>query len=131
MSKEHVPIRATIIRKGRCREDGYTEPYARFEDGREMPMGWNAMGPIFEVGTEGTAQYVRTSSAGLWKFTPYRTDGSAVYCPECGAKFGGMTYCPWDRSLLLPLADAHPTAVAFYAAIRDPEEPPEAAKPGD
>ena len=59
---------AVIVRKGRCREDGYTEPYAKLADGRVMPMGWNATGPIFEVGTEGTAQYVATPSAGLWQF---------------------------------------------------------------
>lgn len=46
-----------------------------------------------------------------------RTDGAAVYCPTCGAKFGGMRRCPWDDALLLPLADADPTAVAFYAAL--------------
>lgn len=69
----HGPYPATIVRKGRCREDGYTEPYARVEkpDGDVvMPMGWNASGPIFEVGTRGTAWYVSAASAGLWIFKP-------------------------------------------------------------
>ncbi len=66
----HEVFAARITVKGRCREDGYTEPYALLSDGRVMPMGWNFMGPIFEVGTVGTAQYVFTGSAGLWKFTP-------------------------------------------------------------
>lgn len=64
------PTRAVISRRGRCREDGYSEPYALLADGREMPMGWNASGPIFEVGTTGTAEYVSTPNAGLWRFTP-------------------------------------------------------------
>ena len=46
-----------------------------------------------------------------------RTDGAAVQCPTCLAKFGGMTVCPWDGSPLIPLPDADPTAVAFYNAI--------------
>lgn len=50
--------------------------------------------------------------------TRYRTDGAAVTCPECGANFGGMVECPWDGTTLTPLADADPTAVAFYKAIR-------------
>lgn len=62
--------RAEIVRKGRCKEDGYTEPYAKLDDGRVMPMGWNASGPIFEVGTKGTAEYVSAPNAGLWQFTP-------------------------------------------------------------
>lgn len=70
MTGEKPKLRATIVRKGRCADDGYTEPYARLEDGRVMPMGWNRSGPIFDVGTEGTAQYVMTSAAGLWQFTP-------------------------------------------------------------
>lgn len=65
-----MAVKATIIRKGRCREDGYTEPYAELEDGRVMPMGLNLSGPIFEVGTKGTAEYVTTPGAGLWQFTP-------------------------------------------------------------
>lgn len=69
----HGPVRATITKKGRCLEDGYSEPYALLEDGRTMPMGWNRSGPIFEVGTEGTAQYIATRNAGLWKFTPDTT----------------------------------------------------------
>lgn len=48
----------------------------------------------------------------------YRTDGAAVECPICGAKFGGMINCPWDDTELTPLEDADPTAVAFYKAIR-------------
>ncbi len=47
-----------------------------------------------------------------------RTDGAAVECPTCLAKFGGMDFCPWDGSELRPLADADPAAVAFYAAIK-------------
>jgi hypothetical protein len=47
-----------------------------------------------------------------------RSDGAAVQCPICLAKFGGMTVCPWDGAKLEPLADADPTALAFYAAIR-------------
>ena len=50
---------------------------------------------------------------------PVRTDGAAVYCPTCEAKFGGMTRCPWDDTELLSLEDADPTAVAFYEAIRE------------
>lgn len=69
------PIRATIVKKGRCPEDGYTEPYALLDDGRTMPMGWNRLGPIFEVGTTGTARYVWTPAAGLWQFT---ADGDGV-----------------------------------------------------
>lgn len=63
-------IGATIVRKGRCEADGYTEPYARLDDGREMPMGWNTSGPIFEVGTRGTAGFVATPRGGLWRFEP-------------------------------------------------------------
>lgn len=48
-----------------------------------------------------------------------RTDGAAVQCPTCLAKFGGMTVCPWDGADLIPLADADPVALAFYEAIRD------------
>lgn len=47
--------------------------------------------------------------------------GAAVYCPECGAQFGGMEFCPWcpPRPVrLLPIPNADPTAVAFYEAIR-------------
>jgi hypothetical protein len=62
--------RAEIVRKGRCAEDGYTEPYARLEDGRVMPMGRNRSGPVFEVGTTGVAAYVSAASSGLWLFTP-------------------------------------------------------------
>lgn len=47
----------------------------------------------------------------------YRTDGAAVECPTCGAKFGGMKECPWDGATLTPLADADPDAIAFYEAI--------------
>jgi hypothetical protein len=47
---------------------GRTEPYARLNDGRVMPMGWN-MGQRIEVGTKGVAEYIATSSAGLWRFT--------------------------------------------------------------
>lgn len=64
---------ATIVRKGRCREDGYTEPYAEVEkpDGTvTLPMGWNLSGPIFEVGTRGTATFVASLTVGLWEFTP-------------------------------------------------------------
>lgn len=63
-------IAATITRKGRCAEDGYTQPYATLADGRVMPMGRNARGPIFEVGTTGTAEFVVTTTSGLWHFTP-------------------------------------------------------------
>lgn len=51
-----------------------------------------------------------------------RTDGAAVECPKCGAKFGGMTKCPWDGSVLVSLPDADPAAVAFYEALRASEE---------
>jgi hypothetical protein len=67
----HGPYPARIVKKGRCREDGYSEPYAEVEkpDGKiVMPMGWNYSGPIFEVGTEGTAEYVAASYASLWLF---------------------------------------------------------------
>ncbi len=63
-------VRAVIERQGRCREERYSEPYARLDDGRLMPMGWNLSGPIYPVGTTGTAQYVATPNAGLWRFTP-------------------------------------------------------------
>lgn len=49
---------------------------------------------------------------------PVRSAGAAVYCPACGAQFGGMQQCPWDGHVLLPLAGADPTAVAFYAVLR-------------
>lgn len=52
----------------------------------------------------------------------HRTDGAAVFCPTCGACFGGMSRCPWDGAELLPLDDADPTAVAFYAAIAEGED---------
>lgn len=68
MSGERV--KATIVRKGRCAVDGFTEPYALLADGRTMPMGWNGWGPVFEVGTTGTAEYVATPSASLWRFIP-------------------------------------------------------------
>lgn len=44
----------------------------------------------------------------------YRTDGAAVECPTCGAKFGGMQKCPWDGATLIQLLDADPLAVALY-----------------
>lgn len=53
-----------------------------------------------------------------------RTDGAAVYCPTCDAKFGGMSVCPWDGAVLLPLPDADPTALAFYAALAKEEGRP-------
>lgn len=46
-----------------------------------------------------------------------RTDGAAVECPVCHARFGGMTECPFDGTKLVPLPDADPTALAFYEAI--------------
>lgn len=79
---EHAKVRARIVKKGRCEEDGYTEPYAEFlEDlptpagtvwkaGTVQPMGWNHSGPIYEVGTEGYAKYVHTGTRGLYQFTP-------------------------------------------------------------
>jgi hypothetical protein len=54
--------------------------------------------------------------------SPSRSDGAAVQCPVCLAKFGGMTRCPWDGSDLIPLPDADPTAVAFYAALAAAED---------
>jgi len=57
--------KAVIIQPG----DDEREPSIRLEDGREFPAGWN-MGQTFPVGTEGTAQYVSTSTIGLWQFTP-------------------------------------------------------------
>lgn len=45
-----------------------------------------------------------------------RSDGAAVQCPTCLAKFGGMVRCPWDGATLIPLPDADPVAVAFYNA---------------
>jgi hypothetical protein len=42
-----------------------------------------------------------------------------VYCPDCGAQFGGMTVCPWHGVELLALAGADPVARAFYAAIAE------------
>lgn len=50
-----------------------------------------------------------------------RTDGAAVFCPQCGAEFGGMTLCPWDGTVLEKLPDADPVAVAFYEALREEE----------
>jgi len=55
---------AVIVRKA---VNGH-EPYAQLEDGRVMPMGWN-MGDRVAIGTKGTAEYIMTSNAGLWKFT--------------------------------------------------------------
>lgn len=49
-----------------------------------------------------------------------RTDGAAVECPECHAKFGGMVECPWCEVPLVPLPDADPAAIAFYHAIGVP-----------
>lgn len=57
-----------------------------------------------------------------------RTDGAAVECPTCGAKFGGMIRCPWDNAKLVPLPDADPVAIAFYQAILGPNESADAAK---
>jgi hypothetical protein len=50
-----------------------------------------------------------------------RTDGAAVECPLCHAKFGGMKWCPFDGALLRPLPDADPTALAFYEALAESE----------
>ena len=72
MTAERKVYAATIVRSGRCREENWSEPYALLEDGRTMPMGWNCIGEIYKVGTVGTAQYVFTGAAGLWKFTPTR-----------------------------------------------------------
>lgn len=58
--------RATIMCPG---TPGRSEPTAQLADGRTMPMGWN-MGQSIAVGTTGTAEYVSTSNAGLWRFTP-------------------------------------------------------------
>lgn len=55
-----------------------------------------------------------------------RTDGAAVECPECDAKFGAMVHCPFDGAKLTPLADASPIAVAFYEALRKQEAAPKA-----
>jgi hypothetical protein len=55
---------AVIVRES---ENG-REPYAELEDGRVMPMGWN-MGDRVAVGTKGTAEYIKSSYASLWKFT--------------------------------------------------------------
>ena len=68
-------MRATITKPG-VNEPGSipgsvrrSEPYARLEDGRTMPMGLN-MGKTYPVGTTGTAKYVKSASYGLWHFTP-------------------------------------------------------------
>lgn len=59
-------MRATIIRPG---VPGQSEPYAQLdEDGRVMPMGLN-LGETLEVGITGEAEYISSSSSGLWKFT--------------------------------------------------------------
>lgn len=58
--------KAVIVNTGK---PGTNEPYARLEDGREFPMGWN-MGKEYPLGTKGTAKYVSTTMAGLWLFTP-------------------------------------------------------------
>lgn len=59
-------LRAVIVKPGTHN----TEPYAEVEGQRwPVPMGWN-MGQRLEVGTKGTAQYVATHSAGLWRFVP-------------------------------------------------------------
>jgi hypothetical protein len=58
-----------------------------------------------------------------------RTDGAAVQCPACLARFGGMIRCPWDGATLIPLPDADPTAVAFYNAILDGERKPHVRAP--
>lgn len=47
---------------------GRREPYARLEDGRLMPMGWN-MGDRFCTNDTGTAEYVMVGGRGLWRFT--------------------------------------------------------------
>jgi hypothetical protein len=57
---------AVIVRES---ENGH-EPYAQFEDGRIMPMGWNC-GDKVAVGTRGTAEYVSDRRAGLWQFRPF------------------------------------------------------------
>lgn len=63
---EKPKLRAVIVRPGSGRE----EPYAEVDGQRwPVPMGWN-MGQTIPVGTTGTAQYVTTPSAGLWRFTP-------------------------------------------------------------
>jgi len=46
-----------------------------------------------------------------------RKNGAVVFCPVCGAEFGGMEFCPWDDHRLVPLARTNPMAVAFYRAI--------------
>jgi hypothetical protein len=51
----------------------YGEPRAELEDGREMPMGWNA-GQRIDVGTRGVATYIKTAHASLWKFSHSQID---------------------------------------------------------
>lgn len=58
--------RAVITRPG---VPGRSEPYAKLEDGRVMPMGWSR-GKTYRVGQTGRAEYVRTSYASLWRFIP-------------------------------------------------------------
>lgn len=63
MSKEQKAVITTAGVPGR------SEPYAKLEDGRTMPMGWS-WGKTFAVGQTGRASYIRTPNASLWKFTP-------------------------------------------------------------
>lgn len=64
----HRTYRAVITDPGTPGRN-YGEPRARLEDGREMPMGWNA-GTTVPAGTTGTAVYVVAYGGGLWQFTP-------------------------------------------------------------
>lgn len=68
MKKKRTIYRAVITHSG---TPGQREPSARVFAGRELhgefPMGWN-MGESLPVGTEGWAQYISTTSMGLWKF---------------------------------------------------------------
>lgn len=68
-------MKAVIVDEGNPGRP-YGEPRAQLEDGRVMPMGWNA-GTTIPVGTTGEAQYVMRSSAGLWLFTPNNRKGEA------------------------------------------------------
>lgn len=54
--------KAVIIRE----HDGYRDPWARLEDGREFPMAF--CDRTVKLGTKGVAEFIVYPSYGLWRF---------------------------------------------------------------
>lgn len=94
-------MRATIVAPvGR---PGRNEPYAKLEDGRVMPMGWSH-GQSWPIGTTGEAEYVVTSAASLWRFTPdpdrrWRCDRAGFWTN--GAAYVSRTRHGWEYGVVV------------------------------